>query len=99
MMTPEAVVKRDIRVILDKYAVMYYMPSAAVYGAHGASDFLCCVQGRYLAIEAKATKKEKPSRLQSLFMERVQLAGGSAWVINADNIKELPRLLRELIKE
>ena len=53
-MTPEAKVKEKIKKILKSYSVWYAMPHGAGYGDAGVPDFLCCYQGKFLAIEAKA---------------------------------------------
>jgi penicillin-binding protein-related factor A (putative recombinase) len=99
MSTPEGIVKNKIKEALGKAGVMYYMPSAAIYGNAGASDFICCAAGRFLAIEAKATARSIPTKLQKIFMARVEQHGGIAWVIHAGNVVELPILLRDLITE
>lgn len=45
----------------------------------GVSDILCCVNGRFVAIELKADKG-KPTPLQLLFLSKVTKAGGIARV-------------------
>jgi pantoate kinase len=93
--TPEALVKKQIRKILDTTATYYAMPIGTGYGNSGVPDFLCCRNGHFLAIEAKAGKG-KTTALQDAHLERIKAAGGTAVVINEQNIKELPDILDKL---
>ena len=52
--TPEAKVKAKIKAILKEHNVYYAMPIGTGYGNSGVPDFLCCVNGKFVAIEAKA---------------------------------------------
>lgn len=85
MATPEALVKKKIRKILDEVGVYYAMPIGTGYGNSGVPDFLCCVNGKFFAIEAKAGKG-KTTALQDAHIERIHSAGGVALVINESNI-------------
>jgi pantoate kinase len=90
--TPEALVKKRIRKILDTTATYYAMPIGTGYGNSGVPDFICCSNGHFLAIEAKAGKG-KTTALQDAHIERIQKAGGTAVIINEQNIDTLPALL------
>jgi pantoate kinase len=90
--TPEALVKKRIRKILDTTATYYAMPIGTGYGNSGVPDFICCSDGHFLAIEAKAGKG-KTTALQDAHIERIQKAGGTAVIINEQNIDTLPALL------
>lgn len=91
--TPEAKVKKQIRAALDAHGVYYAMPIGTGYGNSGVPDFLCCVNGLFLAIEAKAGKG-KTTALQDAHIERIRGSGGAAVVINEQNIGELPGMLK-----
>jgi len=82
--TPEALVKKQIRKILDAQGVYYAMPIGTGYGNSGVPDFLCCVNGFFLAIEAKAGKG-KTTALQDEHLRRIGVSGGIALVINESN--------------
>lgn len=92
-MTPEAAVKKQIRKILEAEGVYYAMPMGTGYGNSGVPDFLCCVAGKFMAIEAKAGKG-KTTALQDAHIERIGQAKGTALVINEQNIDSLMPLLR-----
>ena len=95
--TPEAKVKAKIKVILKVYDVYYTMPIGTGYGNSGVPDFLCCVRGRFLAIEAKAGKG-KTTALQDKNIKQIIASGGLAIVVNEDNIEELESLLKHVLR-
>ena len=92
--TPEALVKKRIRKILDANGVYYAMPIGTGYGNSGVPDFLCCVHGHFFAIEAKAGKG-KTTALQDAHIERIIEGGGTAVVINEQNIDQLQTMLEK----
>lgn len=94
-MTPEAAVKKQIRKILDAEGVYYAMPMGTGYGNSGVPDFLCCVAGKFVAIEAKAGKG-KTTALQDANIERIGKAKGTALIINEQNIHTLRALLQSV---
>jgi hypothetical protein len=87
-MTPEGLVKKTIKAVLAHYKVYYAMPLGAGFGAAGVPDFLCCVDGIFLAVEAKAGKG-KTTPLQDRQIAAIRSAGGHALVIRETNINEL----------
>lgn len=93
--TPEAKVKAKIKTILAKHGVYYAMPIGSAYGNSGVPDFLCCVQGHFMAIEAKAGKG-KATALQLKHLAQIGAQGGTAMIVNEDNIQELDKLLEQL---
>jgi pantoate kinase len=90
--TPEVKVKKQIRKLLDEAGAYYAMPIGTGYGNSGVPDFLICHRGRFIAVEAKAGNN-KPTALQELHMARIRSNGGTALVINEDNLQELKELL------
>jgi pantoate kinase len=92
--TPEGKVKAAIKKILQEYSVAYVMPLGAGYGAAGASDFLVCANGRFIAVEAKAGYG-KTTPLQERFLKQIQDAGGVALVVREDTLDLLHDALRE----
>lgn len=54
------------------------------YQSAGISDLLCCIEGRYVAIEVKTPKTEKNlSVLQKEFIDNVVKAGGIAFMASS----------------
>ena len=91
-MTPEGLVKKTIKAVLSHHKVYYTMPLGAGFGVAGVPDFLCCVDGVFLAVEAKAGKG-KTTALQDRQLAEIQAAGGHALVIRETNINELEEKL------
>lgn len=90
--TPESKVKAKIKAILAKHNAYYAMPVGSGYGNAGVPDFLCCVNGRFVAVEAKAGKG-RATALQEKHIEKIQTVGGLAIIVREDNLDELDRLL------
>jgi len=86
--TPESKVKKQIKAILDKHGVYYAMPIGSGFGNAGVPDFLCCVHGKFLAIEAKAGKGTTTA-LQDKHLREIRDARGIALVINETNLDEI----------
>ena len=84
--TPEAKVKAKIKAILKRYDVYYAMPIGTGYGNSGVPDFLVCLNGEFLAIEAKAGRGV-PTALQEKNMREIKEAGGRALVINEESLE------------
>jgi hypothetical protein len=95
--TPEAKVKDKIKAILKEHGVYYAMPIGTGYGNAGVPDFLCCVDGRFFAIEAKANGG-KTTALQDKNLRDIEIAGGVTCILNEDNISVLGNYLK-FIKE
>ena len=92
MATPESLVKKKIHAILKErgaYAVNYI---GGISANNGTPDILACLNGRFIAIEAKAGKN-KPTDLQTLNLKRIDDAGGLAFVINETNLSVLEVML------
>lgn len=92
--TPESKVKAKIKDVLAKYNVYYAMPIGSMYGNAGVPDFLCCVKGHFLAIEAKAGKG-KTTALQDKNLHLIERAGGTTLVIREDTLDLLELKLKE----
>lgn len=83
-MTPESSVKAQIKRWLSKldYEVWYFMPVSRGYGKHGVPDFICCVAGHFIGIEAKAPGGKVTARQQNE-LEGIQLAKGGSFVVSS----------------
>lgn len=106
--TPEAKVKAKIKAILKAHNVYYAMPIGTGYGNSGVPDFLCCMHGYFVAIEAKAGKGTTTA-LQEKNLQQIRDSAGIALVINESNLdvlewhiamtsKEYQETLDELLK-
>jgi pantoate kinase len=95
--TPESKVKQSIKKILAKYDVYYVMPIGSGYGNAGVPDFICNVNGRFLAIEAKAGRGQLTA-LQIKNLKKINNGGGIGVTIREDGEEYLENLIQGLIK-
>lgn len=91
-MTPEGRVKAKIKARLKERGIWFCMPIGTGYGTSGVPDFICCANGRFLAIEAKAPGRARNTTvLQDQQIMAIHKAGGVAVVV--DDPKQLEHLL------
>jgi hypothetical protein len=95
MMTPEKKVKAKVVEILKGFGAYYFYASTGGYGASGVPDIICCYKGRFIGIECKAGKG-KTTALQEKNLNNIMTAGGTALVINEDNIEDVRYFLGEM---
>ena len=95
--TPESKVKLAVVKLLKQYGVYFFFPATHGYGRSGVPDIVCCINGKFLAIECKAGKNE-PTALQQREINQIQQAGGMAMVVKED-LTLLEFLLKELTHE
>jgi Holliday junction resolvase len=91
--TPESKVKTKIKAILKEQGVYYAMPIGTGYGNAGVPDFLCCVNGRFVAIEAKANNGQTTA-LQDKNLRDIAASNGVTLVIREDNVTALAGYLK-----
>lgn len=96
--TPEAKVKEKIKKILKEHGVYYAMPMGTGYGNSGVPDFLCCIKGKFLAVEAKAGKGDTTA-LQKKNIREIENAGGDAWVVRESNLENFEAYIKEFGNE
>lgn len=97
--TPESKVKKKLIDYLKSLGsnCFYYMPVQNGMGQSGIPDILCCIKGRMVALECKATRKNDPTALQSFALDRIQKAGGVAWVVDDENVEQAIANIQEAI--
>jgi hypothetical protein len=94
MSTPEGKVKAKIKKLLNKYGAYSHAPVQNGMGKP-TLDFVCCVNGLYLTIEAK-TRGKKPTTRQETTMGQVSKAGGLAVWVDEDRLESFETLLIKL---
>ena len=97
-MTPEGKIKKRIKQILEELNIWYFMPPANGYGRAGIPDFVGCLNGLFIAIEAKAGKG-KTTALQNKEIALIKASGGFAIVVNETNIEQLKDALEQWAKQ
>jgi len=94
--TPEGKVKKKVTELLKKYKVYYFYPVTGGFGRSGVPDIICCVRGKFVGVECKAGTN-KPTPLQHAEIDKIEAAGGRAFVIREDNLDYLETYLKEVV--
>lgn len=92
MMTPEKKVKMKVVEVLKEFGAYYFYASTGGYGASGVPDIIGCYHGYFFGIECKAGKG-KPTALQEKNISNIYAAGGTAIVVNENNIDDVRNML------
>lgn len=95
-LTPEKKVKNKVVALLKRYGVYYFFPTTYGMGRSGVPDIVCCAKGHFVGVECKAGKN-KPTALQLKELADITDAGGTAIVVNEDNLDVLDNTLLGLI--
>jgi Holliday junction resolvase len=91
-MTPEKKVKQRAVAQLKAMGAYYFYPATGGYGSSGVPDIVCCLNGRFIGIECKAGKG-KTTALQDKNLHEIREAGGTALVVNEENVDQLTKIL------
>lgn len=87
-MTPEGRVKTAVKRLLVSRGIWYFMPMQNGFGVVGIPDFICCWEGRFLAIETKAPgRRSDTTANQERRIQEIQGTGGLAIVV--DDVQQL----------
>lgn len=62
----------------------------------GTPDVLGCAHGKFFAIEAKRTAKEKPEPAQVYNLKKFRQAGGMVFVSHDPKVKEVVQWIKSL---
>ena len=92
--TPEKIVKDKVVSVLKSEEVYYFFPATHGFGRSGDPDIVCCVNGKFLAIECKAGNN-KPTALQIREIESIRRNQGVAVVVDETNWD----MVRDLVKK
>ena len=85
----ESDVKTAIKQILRDNNVWYFMPSMNGFGRAGIPDFVCCIEGKFLSIEAKfGSNKATAHQLREL--DEIEKHGGMALLVSEKELCYLP---------
>lgn len=96
MTTPEGKVKEAVKKWLKARNIWYYCPMQNGMGVVGIPDFICCWDGKFLAIETKAPGKlGNVSPNQAARIREIQVAKG--WACVVDRVEMLDEFFKEKI--
>jgi len=95
-MTPEGIVKAGCKRVLKSHNVWFYMPVQNGMGVVGIPDFICCRDGKFIAVECKAPGKiSSTTPNQKNRISEIKDHGGIALVV--DSAILLETLLKEYL--
>lgn len=80
MAGPEKLFENKIKAELKRRGIWYVKYFANRNTLAGVPDLLCCVNGRFVALEIKA-EKGRVSKLQQYQIEQIQNANGIAFAV------------------
>lgn len=90
--TPEGKVKDAVKKELRKRDIWYFMPMQNGFGVVGIPDFICCMEGSFLAIETKAPgKRGDTTANQDRVIAEIEAHLGYAIVV--DDVAQLIKFL------
>jgi len=92
--TPESLVKKNVRKLLDELKIYHFMPPANGFGRAGIPDIVGCMDGHFIAIECKAGKGTATA-LQERELNSILNHGGTVFIAREHNLDELKMLLEE----
>ena len=90
--TPESIVKKNVRKMLDAFDIYHFMPPANGFGRAGIPDIVACMDGHFIAIECKAGKGTTTA-LQDRELNAILNHGGTVFIAREHNLLELKQLL------
>jgi hypothetical protein len=93
--TPEGLVKKKVKKILDAHGVYYFPPATGGFGRSGVPDLVGCYRGRFIAIECKAGSNT-PTALQLRELDCINAAGGIALWVNEETLHRVEAILGEV---
>lgn len=92
--TPEGKVKDQIKKILKARGAWYFMPVGGGYGPPGIPDFIVCLRGRFIGLEAKSVKTSHGlTPAQRIVLGKIAHAGGMSLVVDEENLALLDAAL------
>jgi len=90
--TPEGKVKDAVVAHIKASGAYYFFPATGGFGKAGVPDIIICHKGTFIAVECKAGKGTTTA-LQFRELTRIRDAGGTAVVINEENIDLIAEIL------
>jgi hypothetical protein len=97
-MTPEGRVKHAVKQELKRRGIWYFMPVSNGMGQVGIPDFICCWEGKFLAIETKAPgKRTQTTANQDRIIAEIKDHWGRAVVV--DDVSKLIDYLEDFYEQ
>lgn len=90
------IVRRMLKVLNSIDGVYAIRTHGGAFQQKGTPDVLGCAHGRFFAIEAKRTAREKPSEAQQYNLKKFRQAGGVTFVSHDPKVQEVVEWITSL---
>ena len=94
----EKAFENKIKAYLKQQGAWHVKYFANAYTKSGIPDLICCVNGKFLAIEVKA-EHGRVSELQNYQIEQIKKSGGQAMIVYPKDFDEFKKIVEELKNE
>ena len=94
-MAEEKRLENKIKKFLEDEGAWFVKYFGCAFTKSGVPDLLCCVKGKFVAIEVKA-ENGRLSELQKYNLEEIRKAGGIALAVKPSDFENLKQAIREL---
>lgn len=98
MATPEKTFENKIKNYLKEQDCWFVKYFGCAVSETSIPDLLCCVNGKFVAIEVKADKG-KPSGGQLIMQHKIQKAGGISLILYPKDFEEFKNLIQQIKSE
>lgn len=93
--------EQDIQSLIKKFLEQEgcYVTKIVLATKNGTPDLICCVNGKYLALEIKKDNKavKRAEELQKFNIRKIQKAGGEAFIVaTLDEVKQIINRLKSV---
>lgn len=96
IITNEYGVKAQVKKILKRLDVFYFMPAANGFGMTGTTDFIAIVRGQFVGIETKFGTRPMTAN-QVRFCQQVLAAGGRHYLVTDRNLKDFEKDMADYV--
>lgn len=93
----EKTFENKIKKFLKEQNIYYVKFFGCAFTRAGVPDLLCCINGKFVALEIKADKG-KPSQLQLQNIKQIEDNGGIGYVIYPKDFEKLKEMILKLKK-
>lgn len=97
-MAQEKRFEMQIREFLKEHGCWVVKYFGNSFSQNGVPDLLCCVNGRFVAIEVKADNG-KPTKLQEVTVRKIKDAGGIAMILYPEQFESFKGLILSLLRK
>jgi hypothetical protein len=91
-------VRRDLTSLAQTSGKVFFMKIQQV-ALRGDPDFVLCVNGKFVGLELKRSKSEKPEGLQAFKLMQIEKCGGRGFVSCPENWEMILGSITKMTKE